>query len=1113
MKNQIFSKGYYKLYPLAFLFCVATNVDADISNIKEHNRDIVNAYYSLLSHTQNLSNKEQVSKLKEFINYYPTFYRAYLWLYKKHLYENTLDKAEQYFKQFQNKQEYSQNCNWMLAKIYNKKKMTQLALTAYSKSLMSAEPPVRLLVNFLLFDIRNFNKFKDAEFVTRLKLNNSSLVLANALYSYLSLDWEKAIEQINKLPLYQRNELFVLEGLAYCYDRLGNTKKSLELWHKSLAISRKKNDLEFEIKFLTNIGTRSKSAEKTISYYDSAYVIAKNIGDLKFLEHLGGNLGVFYGDRGEFYKAEQLLQEAIDIAQKIHSLSGKSNWLNHYGKLLIRMDRFDEALTALDSSTVLAKKSKRDQIVIKSMINKGELYRIFRQNHLAEATLYKAKELAENHPSLRRLATIQIAHLLFKTSKINQARAIYKDYLADPPLTQGDFVDYSFCNIILGQTFLNEIDYKKAKYHFQKANDFAIRAKSKLYESLSLRSLAETDLKIGDTQSAIERLKKCLEIAKETVIGETVPAIHSLLGDAYRTTKQFDKATMQYLKTAKIIEKIRKNITSDVSRLGYFGNKSNIYDKLIDHYHLLYEKKYQSTYLDSIYYFMEMKRGRSLSEKYAKREIFASQKSDSTKLKSYNEITKQLRISQRILREKAHLPFTQIDSIIERVEKNRLLYISQNLRLINNQVLETKFSSGNSLADLKSMFKNVDLTTLIYNISNKASYVLVVNDSFTKVIELPITATFIDSAINSLIGPFHNLKNESLSEVPFKSSIAHILYKKVIKPIEAKTNLTKNLLIVPDVHLSNLPLELLLISPQKKDLFYIKDAPVYADHFLLHKYNFSYTPSISSLFRRNPKNSDKNLLVIADPLPDVSLSISKTNQLRSSIGMVFTALPYSRKEANEIKKINPGSTIFLGKEATKKHFFKEAPYHQIIHFATHGFFNIAFDAFSGLVLSKSADSTDDGLLMGYEIAEMGLDCDLVTLSACETGRGKIVPGEGVLGLPRLFFKAGAQSVLMSHWKVDDKFTFLLMQRFYTYYLKQGLNKNEALNKAKREIFSNKQSINSNYQHPIYWASFTLYGNPLNSKEIYVSRYLVFLIIVIFGLAMVFIYKRNIKNER
>jgi len=181
--------------------------------------------------------------------------------------------------------------------------------------------------------------------------------------------------------------------------------------------------------------------------------------------------------------------------------------------------------------------------------------------------------------------------------------------------------------------------------------------------------------------------------------------------------------------------------------------------------------------------------------------------------------------------------------------------------------------------------------------------------------------------------------------------------------------------------------------------------------------------------------------------------------------------------------------------------FGEAPRYDIVHFATHAFVDTTHDAFSGLVLSTSDDKEDDGILMGYEIADMGLQVDLVTLSACETGRGKVMPGEGVLGLPRLFLGAGANTVLMTHWKVDDKFAADLMVDFYDHYLKQGLPKARALAEAKRGILnSSRKPGEVNYHHPFYWASFAMYGEPGFAKQSPLTiRLIVIILLLMFAL--------------
>jgi CHAT domain-containing protein len=160
-------------------------------------------------------------------------------------------------------------------------------------------------------------------------------------------------------------------------------------------------------------------------------------------------------------------------------------------------------------------------------------------------------------------------------------------------------------------------------------------------------------------------------------------------------------------------------------------------------------------------------------------------------------------------------------------------------------------------------------------------------------------------------------------------------------------------------------------------------------------------------------------------------------------------------------------------------------------------------------LAAGNDSTDDGMLMGYEIADLNLHCELMTLSACETGRGEVVQGEGVLGLPRLFLGAGAKSVLMTLWKVDDKFTSELMPAFYDNLLKRKLSKADALSAAKRTMLDRPDLEGQGYyQHPFYWASFALFGDAggIKSSTRSVPGYQLALGLLILGLFGVLTYR-------
>lgn len=150
------------------------------------------------------------------------------------------------------------------------------------------------------------------------------------------------------------------------------------------------------------------------------------------------------------------------------------------------------------------------------------------------------------------------------------------------------------------------------------------------------------------------------------------------------------------------------------------------------------------------------------------------------------------------------------------------------------------------------------------------------------------------------------------------------------------------------------------------------------------------------------------------------------------------------------------------------------------------------------------------MLMGYEISDLNLNCDLITLSACETGRGKLMVGEGILGLPRLFLSAGAKSVMMTLWKVDDLFASQLIPEFYHEYLNNNLPKVHALAQAKRKMLNKPSPVNGiYYQHPLFWASFTLFGDP-GPGHVYLVN---FKIILLLTLITAFIYLTFRKVRR
>jgi len=147
-----------------------------------------------------------------------------------------------------------------------------------------------------------------------------------------------------------------------------------------------------------------------------------------------------------------------------------------------------------------------------------------------------------------------------------------------------------------------------------------------------------------------------------------------------------------------------------------------------------------------------------------------------------------------------------------------------------------------------------------------------------------------------------------------------------------------------------------------------------------------------------------------------------------------------------------------------------APTAAIIHMACHGIINEEHPTLSGLVLSK--DGNDNGFLSVKDVLNLPpLKSRLVVLSACQTGLGKLVRGEGMVGLTRAFMYAGTPTVLVSLWSVSDVSTATLMGEFYRNLVKEKLSKTDALRKAQLSLLGNEK-----FAHPFYWAPFVLVGD-------------------------------------
>jgi len=298
---------------------------------------------------------------------------------------------------------------------------------------------------------------------------------------------------------------------------------------------------------------------------------------------------------------------------------------------------------------------------------------------------------------------------------------------------------------------------------------------------------------------------------------------------------------------------------------------------------------------------------------------------------------------------------------------------------------------------------------------------------------------------------------------------AHRLYQLLLAPAARTIGNAKEWIIVPDGVLHMLPFEVLLAT--------LPETAEPANLPYAGKTRFiRYVPSASVMLALNQsrRTSNEKVLAIGGALygstPGAEMS---TAPLARGI-TALRPLPHSKTEVQRFAQIyrDPPAHILIAEQATES-ILKSSPEFRnagILHFAVHGLLNERRPQFSGLVLSQPRQGEpDDGFLQAFEIAALKLNAEVAVLSACETALGKEVTGEGIAGLARSFFYAGARRLVASLWRVDDQSTAAYMLSFHRA-LQSGRSASEAMRHAKQELIRRTE-----YAHPYYWAPFVLMG--------------------------------------
>jgi CHAT domain-containing protein len=428
-----------------------------------------------------------------------------------------------------------------------------------------------------------------------------------------------------------------------------------------------------------------------------------------------------------------------------------------------------------------------------------------------------------------------------------------------------------------------------------------------------------------------------------------------------------------------------------------------------------------------------------------------------------------------------------LEEALEKADAEQVNWLRE-LRRLNPHEAGLKYPEPLKLEQAQRALDNQSLI-LSYSLGEQASFLFAVSHSGYMAEPLKASAAEIRDRVKKLIAAITDRNNPSPDEYPRQAAR---LYQLLIRPAGKLLAGKRELIIIADDALHRLPFETLLGSPSAKAAAVTSSDPRRWP-YLVGQFAISYAPSVSAWAQRMDYHKatsapQKAFVAYADP------NYNRQGQRQNDPIFAFVTrdvggeqwklppLPHSRREVEQIARLfaEGESDLYLDDAASEENVKAKdrLSRYRIVHFSAHGLISETRPRLSGIVLALPKAGKDgktaleeDGLLSAYEIFNLKLNAELVTLSACETGLGKEVKGEGIMGLMRAFMYAGTPSVMVSLWKVNDESAADLMIGFYKYWQGGGkvkLSKAEALRRAQLDAIQQGNL-------PYYWAPFILVG--------------------------------------
>ncbi|HYH09553.1 MAG TPA: CHAT domain-containing protein [Thermoanaerobaculia bacterium] len=521
------------------------------------------------------------------------------------------------------------------------------------------------------------------------------------------------------------------------------------------------------------------------------------------------------------------------------------------------------------------------------------------------------------------------------------------------------------------------------------------------------------------------------------------PAGYMLVARALRARGRPDEARQLLEEAITIVEGARADLTGDaLRRASFFGQQVEVYYELAD---LLVEQGQYQTALAVT----ELVKARAVTDVLTHNREDMRHAVTAAERRAEDEVERNLRAANQAYlaarRSGRHLAETEQALNQARHAVDRL---QAELALRHGQRLPE--AEARAEVDLASLLASPDLAVISYSVGKDATLVFAATrDANGKVhvdaVRVPITKDQLIARVEKVVT---SIANRRVDYARGARAMYDLLVARVARRIGGRATLC----IVPDGVLWELPFHALLDATGEP---------------MIARYAMFYAPSLTMLRNaRQPSFTPRasSLLALGDPQFDTNV----TRERATLRGVDLGPLPETTHEVRQIAQLYPKHTVYTGAAAAEKRFKEEAPRHRVLHLATHGVMQDRWPLYSAVLLTPT--DGEDGVVEAREILELELDADLAVLSACDTARGRIGAGEGMIGMSWALMMAGCRSTVVSQWKAASVSTAELMIAFHRELARNGRTKAEALRRAQLALRKKEA-----WRHPFYWAPFIVMG--------------------------------------